>query len=137
MSEANKEVLRTWFEKVWNQHSTAAIDDLYLSDGRAHGFPQADSVLVGPEEFKTIHRNFCGAFPDIHVTVDDVIAEGDKVAARWTATMTHLGDSLGMKATSRKVVLSGSTIVIIKDGLISEGWNFMDMGGLIAKLQAE
>jgi hypothetical protein len=51
--------------------------------------------------------------------------------------MTHLGDSLGMKATSRKVVLSGSTIVIIKDGLISEGWNFMDMGGLIAKLQAE
>ena len=66
-----------------------------------------------------------------------MIAEGDKVAARWTATMTHLGDSLGIKATKRQVVLSGATIVIIKDGKISEGWNFMDMGGMIAKLKAE
>jgi predicted ester cyclase len=137
MSEANKELLRTWFERVWNQHSTAAIDDMFCSDGRSHGFPQDDSVLVGPEEFKTIHRNFCEAFPDIHVTVDDAIAEGDKLAVRWTATMTHLGDSMGIKATKRKVVLSGSTIVIIRDGMIREGWNFMDMGGLLAKLQAE
>lgn len=137
MSEANKELIRNWFERVWNQHSTAAIDELYVSDGQAHGFPQADSVLIGPDEFKTIHRNFCETFPDVRVTVDDVIAEGDKVAARWTATMTHLGDSLGIKATNRKVVLTGSTIAIIKDGMISEGWNFMDMGGLIAKLQAE
>jgi len=137
MSEANKEVLRNWFERVWNQQSTAAIDELYVSDGRAHGFPQADSVLIGPDEFKTIHRNFCETFRDVHVTVDDVIAEGDKVAARWTAKMTHLGDSLGIKATNRKVTLTGSTIVTIKDGMISEGWNFMDMGGMIAKLQAE
>jgi steroid delta-isomerase-like uncharacterized protein len=137
MSEANKEMLRTWFERVWNQHSAAAIDELYCTDGLAHGFPQADSVLVGPEDFKSIHRNFCEAFPDVRIDVEDVIAEGDKVAARWTATMTHRGDSLGIKATNRKVVLSGSTIVIIKDGMIREGWNFMDMGGLIAKLQAE
>jgi len=137
MSEANKEVVRTWFEKVWNQQSTAAIDALYRADGRAYGFPQADSVLIGPEDFKVIHRNFCGAFPDIHVTVDDVIADGDKVAVRWTATMTHTGDSLGIKASNKKVVLSGSTIAVIKDGLISEGWNFMDMGGFIPKLQAE
>ena len=137
MSEANKELLRTWFERVWNQHSSAAIDELYVTDGHAHGFPHADSTLLGPEEFKTIHRNFCEAFPDIHVTVDDVIAEGEKVAARWTATMTHLGDSLGIKATKRKVVLNGATIVTIRDGMIREGWNFMDMGGLLAKLQAE
>ena len=137
MSEANKQLLRTWFERVWNQKSAAAIDELYQPDGRAHGFPQADSVLIGPEDFKLIHRNFCDSFPDIQVTVDDVIAEGDKVAARWTATMTHLGDSLGIKATKRQVVLSGATIVIIKDGKISEGWNFMDMGGMIAKLKAE
>jgi steroid delta-isomerase-like uncharacterized protein len=137
MSDANKELVRNWFERVWNQQSTAAIDEMYVSDGRAHGFPQADSVLVGPDEFKTIHRNFCESFPDIHVTVEDVIAEGDKVAARWSGTMTHLGDSLGIKATNRKVTLTGATIVIIKDGMISEGWNFMDMGGLVAKLQAE
>jgi steroid delta-isomerase-like uncharacterized protein len=137
MSEANKELVRTWFEKVWNQKSAAAIDAMYHADGRAHGFPQADSVLIGPEDFKIIHRNFCDSFPDIQITVEDTIAEGDKVAARWIATMTHLGDSLGISATKKKVVLHGSTIVIIKDGKISEGWNFMDMGGMIAKLKPE
>ena len=137
MSEANKQLLRTWFEKVWNQQSVDAIDAMYQPGGRAHGFPQADSVLEGPEDFKKIHSNFCAAFPDLRVTVEDVIAEGDAVAARWSATMTHLGDSLGMKPTGKKVVLTGSTFVVIKNGMIAEGWNFMDMGGLFAQLKAE
>ncbi len=137
MSQANKLLMEDWFEKVWNQQNTAAIDAMFLADGRSHGFPQADSVLVGPEEFKTIHRNFCEAFPDLLVTVEDVIAEGDKAAVRFTATMTHLGDSLGIKATQKEVELHGCTMVIIKDGMISEGWNFMDMGGMFAKLRGE
>jgi predicted ester cyclase len=66
-----------------------------------------------------------------------MVAEGDKVAARWTTTMTHLGDGLGFPASGKKASMEGSTIVIIRDGMIREGWNFMDMGGLIAKLQAE
>jgi len=137
MSEANKQLLRTWFGEIWNRHSVTAIDAMYRSDGRAHGFPQADSVLEGPEDFKVIHRNFCAAFPDIHVTVVEAIAEGDAVAARWSATTTHLGESLGMKATGKKVILTGSTFVTIKDGKIGEGWNFMDMGGLFAQLGAQ
>ena len=137
MSAANKLLMEDWFEKVWNQRNPDAIDAMYHADGLAHGFPEADSVLVGPEEFKTIHRNFCGAFPDLLVTVEDVIAEGDKVAVRFTTTMTHLGDSLGIKATQKQVVLHGCTIATIKDGMIVEGWNFMDMGGMFAKLQAE
>jgi steroid delta-isomerase-like uncharacterized protein len=137
MSEANKQLVRDWFEGVWNQKSEAAIDAMYNSDGRAHGFPKADSVLEGPEDFKVIQRNFCAAFPDIHVTLIDTIAEGDRVAAHWSATMTHLGDALGMKPTGKKVVLTGSTFVVIKDGKIQEGWNYMDMGGLFAQLRAE
>jgi steroid delta-isomerase-like uncharacterized protein len=137
MSEANKLLMEDWFEKVWNQQNSAAIDAMFHADGRSHGFPQADSVLVGPEEFKAIHRNFCEAFPDLLVTVEDSIAEGDKVVTRWTATMTHLGDSLGMKATKKEVKLRGCTIAIVTDRMISEGWNFMDMGGMFAKLQAE
>jgi steroid delta-isomerase-like uncharacterized protein len=137
MSAANKLLMEDWFEKVWNQQNSAAIDAMFSADGRSHGFPQADSVLVGPEEFKAIHRNFCGAFPDLLVTVEDSIAEGDKVVTRWTATMTHLGDSLGIKATKKEVVLHGCTIAIVKDGMISEGWNFMDMGGMFATLRAE
>jgi steroid delta-isomerase-like uncharacterized protein len=137
MSAANKLLMEDWFEKVWNQQNAAAIDAMLSPDCRSHGFPRADSVLIGPEEFKAIHRNFCGAFPDLLVTVEDVIAEGDKAAVRFTATMTHLGDFLGMKATQKEVELHGCKVVIIKDGMISEGWDFMDMGGMLATLRAE
>ena len=67
MWEANKLFIRRWFEQVWNQKSEAAIDEMFSPQGKSHGFPEADSVLVGPEAFKAIHRNFCGAFPDLHV----------------------------------------------------------------------
>jgi len=135
MSEANKQLARRWFEEVWNQRKESAIDDLLTPDWRVHGLG-GDAVLIGPEGFKTFHRSFCGAFPDLHVTVDDVITEGDKVAIRWTATMTHLSDGLGIPPSGKKVSMEGSTIGVIKDGKIDEGWNHMDITGLFARLKA-
>jgi steroid delta-isomerase-like uncharacterized protein len=134
MSEANKQLARRWFDEVWNQHKESTIDAMLTSDCRAHGLG-GDSALVGPQGFKTFHRSFCAAFPDLRVTIDDIIAEDDKVAARWTATMTHLGDGLGFPASGKKVSMDGSTIVAIKDGKIDEGWNHMDITGLFAKLK--
>jgi predicted ester cyclase len=135
MSEENKELMQRWFEQVWNQKSEAAIDAMFPPDGKSYGFPDPESVLLGPEDFKTIHRNFCGAFPDLKVTVDDVIAEGDRVAVRWSVTITHLGDHLGFAATGKKARLLGASIVRIKDGLIVEGWNYMELLGLIQELR--
>jgi steroid delta-isomerase-like uncharacterized protein len=134
MSEENKQLVRRWFEEVWNQKSEGAIDAMLSPEGKAHGFPQEDSVLVGPEDFKTIHRSFLGAFPDLHIAIEDAIAEGDKVAVRWTVTATHRGDHLGFAATGKRIGLNGSSIVVIKDGKIHDAWNFMDMGGLFARL---
>ena len=71
----------------------------------------------------------------MHITIDDVITEGDKVAIRWTTTMTHLGDHLGIPATSKKVSLAGSSFLIVKDGQIQEGWNYMELEGLIHRLR--
>jgi predicted ester cyclase len=136
MSEANKVLLKRWFEQVWNQKSEAAIDEMFSQTGKSHGFPDADSVLVGPEGFKAIHRNFCGAFPDLHVEVDEIIAEGDRVAVRWRVSMTHLGDHLGFPATNKKAALAGSSFLIVKDNQIMDGWNHMDLGALVQKLQA-
>ena len=136
MSEANKQVIHQWFERVWNQRNEAAIDDLFAADGKAHNFPETGGVLVGPEGFKSVYRNFCGAFPDLHVTVEDVISEGDRVAAHFMTTMTHLGDHLGIPATGKKANLPGSTFCIIKDGKIVEGWNFIDMEHLFRQLKA-
>ena len=76
MSEANKLLLKRWFEQVWNQKSEAAIDEMFSPQGKSHGFPDADAVLVGPEAFKAVHRTFCGAFPDLHIDVEDIRRRG-------------------------------------------------------------
>ena len=135
MSEANKLLLKEWFEQVWNQKSEEAIDRMLHTDGKIHGFPDADSTLVGPESFKAIHRSFCGAFPDLHVNVEEVIAEGDLVAAWWTSSMTHLGDHLGFPASGKKGVLTGSSFAVIRGNQIVEGWNQLDIQALFLKLQ--
>ena len=135
MSEANKQLVRRWFDEVWNQQRESSIDAMLSPEGNVHGFPQEDSVLIGPEDFKSIHRSFRGAFPDVHVTVEDVIAEGDKVAVRWKVDMTHRGDHLGFAPTGKKVAMNGSSIVVIKDGKIQDAWNFMDMGNLFVRLR--
>jgi steroid delta-isomerase-like uncharacterized protein len=135
MSEASKDLARRWYEEVWNKQNVDAIDEMFPPDGKSHGFPNPDSVLVGPGDFKPIHANFCGAFPDLHVTIEDILAEGDEVALRWTANMTHLGDHLGIPATTQRVSLEGSTFMIAKDGKIIEGWTYMDLKGLIDQLQ--
>ena len=103
MSEQNKALARRWFEEVWNQGRESSIDELFHPQGNAYGFPEPDSVLIGPEGFKTIHRVFHNAFGNIHVVIDDLIAEGDKVAVRWTCTMVHNGEGLGFPATGKNV----------------------------------
>jgi predicted ester cyclase len=136
MSDANKLLLRRWFEEVWNQKSEAAIDEMFHPQGKSHGFPEADSLLVGPEAFKGVHRTFCGAFPDLHVDLEDIVAEGDRVAVRWRVTMTHLGDHLGFPASGKKATLDGSSFLIARNNQVVEGWNQMDLGALMQKLRA-
>jgi steroid delta-isomerase-like uncharacterized protein len=134
--EANEQLLRLFFEEVWNRKNEAAIDTMLAPDCVAYGLPDPDAVLRGPAEFKQLHRMFVGAFPDIHIVVHDVIAAGDRVAARWRATGTHLGPHLGMPPTGKPVVLDGATIAVLRDGQMHEGWNMMDMGHLFESLRS-
>ena len=135
MSEANRQLTRRWYEEVWNQKNSATIDAMFAPLGKSYGFPESDSVLIGPKALKEVHARFCGAFPDLHVTLEDVICEGNRVAARWSTTMTHLGNDLGFPASKKKAALSGSSFLIIENGLIVEGWNFMEMHSLMQSLQ--
>ncbi len=135
MSEENKNLARRWFEEVWNKGRLDAIPEMYHETGLAHGFPDPDSVIHSPEEFAENCRSFREVFPDVRVTVDDLVAEGDKVAVRWTAAMTHKGDGLGFPATSKKVRVAGSSFLICGNGKILEGWNFMDLTRMRLQLQ--
>jgi steroid delta-isomerase-like uncharacterized protein len=125
--EANKALVRRWFEEVWNKGRAEAIDEMFAVDGIAHGLSgEAENPLKGPANFKPFHEVFRGAFPDIEVIVEDVIAEGDKVAARCSVRGKHSGDHLGVTATNAPVDFSGISIVRIKDGKIVEAWNNFD-----------
>jgi predicted ester cyclase len=132
---ANKALAKRWFEEVWNQGKESTIDELFHSQGKAYGFPEPDSVLIGPEAFKTIHRHFHSAFGDIHIHIDDLVAEGDRVAIRWTCTMKHTGNGLGFAATGKDATLPGSSFITCRDGIMTEGWNSMDMTKLTLQLQ--
>jgi predicted ester cyclase len=83
-------------------------------------------LLCGPAEFKLLHEQFRGAFPDITVVVEDMIAEGNKVAARCSVRGKHMGDHLGVAASNAPVHFTGISIVRIKDGKIVEAWNNFD-----------
>jgi steroid delta-isomerase-like uncharacterized protein len=125
--EANKALVRRWFEEVWNKGRAEAIAEMFASDGIAHGLSDdAETPLKGPADFKPFHDTFRGAFPDIEVIVEDLIAEGDKVAARCSVRGKHTGDHLGVVASNAPVEFTGMVIARIKDGKIAEAWNNFD-----------
>ena len=79
---------------------------------------------------------FFTAFPDMHVTIEDQIAEGDKVASRLTVSGTHKGDFMGMAPTGKQMMITGIDIVHIKDGKAVERWGNLDDLGLMQQLGA-
>lgn len=137
MSTESKDLIRRWFEEVWNKGREDAIDEMFAADGIAHGLTEeGDKTLRGPEQFKPFHRTFRSAFPDLEVVVEDTIAEGDKLAARCTVRGKHQSDSLGFAATGLSTDFTGITIVRIERGKIVEAWNNFDFMRMYKQLGA-
>ena len=135
--EANKELIRRWFEEVWNKGRAEAIPEMFAEDGIAHGLSDDPvSPLKGPGGFLPFHGQFRGAFPNIEVVVEDQIAEGDLVATRCSVRGKHAGDHLGFAATNSPVAFSGMTITRIKKGKIVEAWNNFDFMTMYRQLGA-
>jgi len=127
MSDEKETVIRRWFEEVWNKGRADAIDEMFAEDGVAHGLvDQQGNELKGPAGFRPFFESFRNAFPDMHVTIEDTVSEGDKIAARCTVRGTHKGAGLGITATGNQVEFTGMTIVRVKDGKLAEAWNNFD-----------
>lgn len=135
MSESNIALTRRWFEEVWNQGRLEAIDEMAAADVIGHGQAQ-HGTQIGREQFRQFATNMRAAFPDVHATIHDAIAQGDRVVVRWTATMTHKGDFMGLAPTGRKVTIQGISIQRIADGKIAEGWDNWDQLGLLVQVGA-
>ncbi len=132
--EENMNLMRRWFKEVWNEGKTQTIYDLLAPDAIAIGELEDGAELRGPAEFVAFAQRIRGAFPDIKVVVEDVFGAGDRIVLRWSGTMTHLGDHLGIRATGRAVEVTGITIARIADGQIVEGWDSWDQLGMLKQL---
>ncbi len=133
----NAALFRRWFEEVWNKGREEAIDELFDEEGVAHGLGGVTGdALRGPAEFKPFYRSLRDAFPGIEVFVEDMVTEGDKVAARCTVRGRHGGDTLGFKATNSPVEFTGIAIVRISGGKIVEAWNNFDFMSMYQQLGA-
>ena len=136
MSEENKAVVRRWFEEVWNQGREGSIDEMFPAQGVAHGLGDSEQDVHGPDEFKPFVANIRGALPDTHISIDDILADDDRIAVRVTLQGTHTGPGLGVPPTGRKVSIQGIIIVRLVDGRIREGWNSYDQLGLLRQIGA-
>ena len=128
---------RTWFERVWNRGESHAIDELFAADGLAHGLGDAGRPLHGPPEFHLFHDRMRSAFPDCHVTVQEIITDGDRLAARFLLTGTHTGPGLGVEPTGRRVAVTGMCFIHYRGNQIHEAWTEFDAAGLMAQVRGE
>jgi len=108
--EANKAFVQRYVEEPWNKGNVDALDELCA--------PNFDLEGIGVEEFKAVIRDFRKSFPDLHFTVEEIIAEGDKVAYRWTARGTHQGEYEDIAPTGKTITSTGITIIRIVDGKV-------------------
>ena len=128
---ANRVRMQLFIDEVWNQGNLALADEMFHPE---HTSPSAPTLPPGAAGTKIIVNMFRSAFPDFHMTIDCLVAEDDRVAARFTETGTHKGDLMGIPATGKKVSFSETGILRIADGKIVESWYDVDMLGMMRQL---
>lgn len=131
MPDGIKQLGRRWFEEVWNKGKASAIEEMLSPLATVSGL---GAPIAGHAGFKAVQSAYRGAFPDLHIRIDDIIAEDDRVVVRWFATGTHTGDGLGIPPTGKKVAFSGIAIARVQGGKIVEGWNAFDELGMMRQL---
>jgi len=134
MSEANKALVRRIIEAVVNTGDFSSLDEFVSSDYTY--FEPTLGPMSGRDGYRTLVSMYRSAFPDLTLTVDQQIAEGDTVVTRWTAHGTHQGELFGMSATAKEVSVQGVVISRIHDGQLAEDYESYDVYGMLRQLGA-
>jgi steroid delta-isomerase-like uncharacterized protein len=116
----NKTIAERFNEDVWGRGDEAALEELLAPDFVDH------DALPGQSPDREGHRQilaaFRSAFPDLNVTTEDIVSEGDKVVTRWTARGTHQGELMGIAPTGKGVTIKGIDVLRVAEGRIAERW---------------
>jgi hypothetical protein len=126
-----KELLQTWFQRVWSQEDATAIEEMFPSPGKAEGL--GEHPLVGPEDFKQFHKAICRLLSNINITIDKSVEQGVWISAICTLHATAQADG-------KDVTLTGSVFCQIKDGKFLESydhWDFMGLWGQLGYLPSD
>ena len=130
-AQENKALVERFVEEFWNEGNTSAADELMAPDAEIH-MPTGEVVDV--DGLKGFAGTFRESFPDWHSTFEELVAEGDRVAERWTGRGTHQGELQGIPPTGKRVEAPGSVFYRIVGGKIVEFRGQLDMMGLMQQL---
>lgn len=131
-TEENKAVVRRAWEGV-DRGDLGVAEEVYATDCVIH---EPDEDIEGVEAAKEFIGMFLEAFPGMDMTIEDMVAEGDKVAARWTARGVHRGELAGIPPSGNEISVSGIIIHCVEDGKIAEEWEMPDNMGLMQQIGA-
>jgi len=131
--EENKAVVRKAIEEVNNRDPAKGVETI-IDGFTAPDYIDHTNQLRGPEGVKQFYAVFLKAFPDYHRTIEDIIAEGDKVWVHSITTMTHTGKFHGAAPTGKKITITGVNIYRMVNGKVVEGWNVTDQLDMLKQL---
>jgi len=127
-----KSVVRRYYSEIWNAWSEPALEELISPEIVFRG--SIGTAVVGSAGFKRYVDRIRSAFPDFHNHIEELIAEGDKVAARLTYTGTHRGELFGFPGTGRKITYQGLAVFACQGGKIVRGFVLGDTEALKRQL---
>ena len=131
--EQNIAIMRRYYDEIVNQNNLAVAEEIFTSEYTSH-FNESTNLPPGPPGVKAFISANRQGFPDLQVTVDQIFAEGDQVASRWTLQGTHTGEWFGIPATGKQAKWTGVVITRFADGKIAEDWYSYDQLGLLVQL---
>ena len=136
MSEENRDLARRFMDEVYNKGNLDFIDEVVASNWVDHDPNSPEGMSRGVEGAKQFAEMYRNSFPDLHMTVEDLIAEGDKVVMRWTARGTHQEELMGIPPSGNRVEVTGINIDRIEGGKFVESWSNYDILGLMQQIGA-
>lgn len=131
---ASKDLIRRYYDEMWNPWNFAKAGELLASEIIFRG--SLGTATRGRDAFCGYMRKVQSAFPDFHNTIEEIVAENDRVAARLTYRGTHRGEIFGLAPTGRAITYAGAAFFRLAKGKVAEGWVLGDLVRLLRQLGA-
>ena len=131
-AEQNKSIVRRWVEEGWNKRNTALIDQLFTPNFYQH--ETGPETVSSRETLKPFVAGYLSAFPDLQFTIEDLVAEGDKVVWRFKATGKNTGPFMGGPITGKSIAVTGTITFRLENSRMAEAWLNLDVLGLLQQV---